>query len=43
MVDNYNVRFLIQDYNNLDSHRVSDSVFPRPVLSWEARLTQVNF
>lgn len=43
MVDNFNVRVLIQDNHNLGRGLVSEEVFPRPVLSWEARLTQVGF
>lgn len=43
MVDNYNVRILMQDNSNPGQHRVLDSIFPRPVSSWEARLTQVDF
>ncbi len=44
MVNNYNVRFLVQDQNNIDvNHQVDDTVFSRPVFEHEARLTQVNF
>lgn len=39
MVDNYNLRILVQDKNSVNTHRVSDDMFARPVLSWEARLT----
>jgi hypothetical protein len=43
MVNNYNFRILAQDQNNIDYNRVPDTVFPRPVLEHEARLTQVGF
>ena len=31
------------DVNNSNQYRVSDEAFPRPVLSFEARFTQVGF
>jgi len=43
MVDNFNVRIIIQDNHNPGVRNVSSDVFARPVLSWEARLTQVGF
>ena len=43
MVDNFNVRVIIQDNHNRGLHNVTSDVFARPVLSWEARLTQVGF
>lgn len=44
MVDNFDVRMTFRDSNVLPTDKVvSDEVFPRPVLSFEARLTQVGF
>lgn len=45
MVDNYNLRLFLSD-NKADPknvHEVADKFFQRPVYSWEARLTQMNF
>lgn len=45
MVDNYNMRLFMK--NNLakdhEVYEVPEPLFPRPVLSWESRLTQINF
>ncbi len=44
MVDNFDVRLFFRDYNVPPTDKmVSQDVFPRPVLSWESRLTQVGF
>jgi hypothetical protein len=44
MVDNFDVRLFFRDYNVPPTDKmVSQEVFPRPVLSWESRLTQVGF
>ena len=43
MVNNYNVRVLVQDNNNIGSNQVPESVFSRPVFEKEARLSQVMF
>lgn len=44
MVNNFNVRILVQDFSNLgDNKPVADTVFSRPVFEHEARLSQINF
>lgn len=44
MVDNFDVRIHIRDFHDPSTIKeVPNEVFPRPVLSWESRLTQVGF
>lgn len=45
MVDNYNMRIFMKDNKADQNHvfAVPDNLYPRPVLSWESRLTQIDF
>ena len=43
MLDNYQVRLIASDPSTDTQYTVSDYAFPRPVLSFEARFTQVGF
>ena len=47
LVDNYDARVFIRDNDiskeNLEKLTVNTTMYSRPVLSWEARLSQLNF
>ena len=47
LVDNYQARVFIRnedtDEDQLKKQKVNEEMFPRPVLAWEARLSQLAF